>query len=98
MPAKIPPAITITQEPPITAAATASKSTPVAAKNKEVFQQCKNCLNVIVGGETDSAKTLAEHMKTCLSVERHTCSICFKIFTHKRGLNNHLRITHLVFD
>lgn len=66
--------------------------------NTEVgnFYRCLNCNNVISG---PNAKSLFEqHIKTCVDVKCYDCSICYKKFFNKRGLNTHLRNIHLVFD
>lgn len=62
----------------------------------ESFYRCKICKNVILGPNAENL--YVEHIQTCLEANNFECSICFKKFAHKRGLNNHLRITHLVFD
>lgn len=64
--------------------------------DKDEFYRCKMCKRVIVG--PNSENEYAEHIKSCINVTSFECSICFKKFAHKRGLTNHLRITHLVFD
>lgn len=65
------------------------------AKNSNHYQ-CFNCKNFIVGPNAEILYT--KHLKLCLGTNSFECTICFKKFTHKRGLNNHLRMTHLVFD
>lgn len=62
---------------------------------KESFYRCKICKNVILGPNAENL--YVDHIQTC-QANNFECSICFKKFAHKRGLNNHLRITHLVFD
>lgn len=80
----------------IATTAIVSKRGPETRK-REIFFRCKNCFKVVLGGP-DVENKYEEHKKTCLETFDHKCSICFKIFTHKRGLSNHLRTTHLVFD
>lgn len=62
----------------------------------EIFFRCQNCKNVILGPNAENL--YVEHITTCLDTNNYECSICFKKFAHKRGLTNHLRLTHLVFD
>jgi len=62
----------------------------------ESFYRCKNCKNMILGPNAENL--YVEHILTCLDANNFECSICFKKFAHKRGLTNHLRLTHLVFD
>lgn len=62
---------------------------------EELVYRCKNCNNVISGPNAESL--YHKHLKTCVDTNNFECSICFKKFVNKRGLNNHLRTTHLVF-
>lgn len=70
------------------------KEVPDPKDNKKIYQ-CKNCKNIIVGPNAE--QVFLTHIKTC-QIPSFECTICFKKFSQKRGLNNHLRITHLVFD
>lgn len=73
-----------------------SKEAPNPKVKKQNYYQCLNCKNFILGPNADILYT--KHMKMCLGKNSCECTICFKKFSHKRGLKNHLRMTHLVFD
>ncbi|XP_015365375.1 PREDICTED: longitudinals lacking protein, isoforms H/M/V-like isoform X3 [Diuraphis noxia] len=68
----------------------------VTETKTENCYRCKNCKNIILGPNAENL--YVEHIMTCLDANNFECSICFKKFAHKRGLTNHLRLTHLVFD
>lgn len=62
----------------------------------ETLYRCKTCKKAIVGPNAESL--YKEHILTCVEVNNFECTICFKKFSQKRGLNKHLRLFHLVFD
>lgn len=74
----------------------------MAVKNRssevqsETLFRCKTCKKAIVGPNAESL--YFEHVLTCIEANNFECSICFKKFALKRGLNKHLRMFHLVFD
>lgn len=68
----------------------------VQSLKKKKYYRCKVCKNLIMG--PDAEQMYAEHIKKCFKSNIFECSICFKKFTHNRGLKTHLRNTHLVFD
>lgn len=68
---------------------------PDPTTSKERLYRCKICKNLIMGPNAENL--YVEHTKTCLEANSFECTICFKKFAFKRGLNNHLRLTHLVF-
>lgn len=72
------------------------KKCSVSVTKTESCYRCKNCKNIILGPNAENL--YVEHILTCLDTNNFECSICFKKFAHKRGLTNHLRLTHLVFD
>lgn len=69
---------------------------PDTASIKEKIYRCQICKNVITGPNAENL--YVEHRKTCFNTNSFGCSICCKKFAFKRGLNNHLRSTHLVFE
>lgn len=73
-----------------------SKKAPDPKAKTENCYQCFNCKNFIMGPNAENLYT--NHLKICLGTNSFECTICFKKFANKRGLNNHLRNTHLVFD
>lgn len=72
------------------------KKCSISETTTENCYRCKNCKNIILGPNAENL--YVEHIMTCLDSNNFECSICFKKFAHKRGLTNHLRLTHLVFD